>query len=245
MLFNLFKSKPVLKELIPDGFVDIHSHILPGIDDGAKDVKDSIEILGKLKNLGFSKIIGTPHTYPGVYDNSNETIKKSYDKLQNTIDTNIEIHFASEYLADNYLKEMSKNKELLTLKSNYLLIEFSYLLKQKYIFEIIFDLIISGYKPVLAHPERYPYFDKKDFFKLKKHGCLFQANLLSLSNYYHAKFINDNIKFLLKNDLINFIATDFHKISQVQYVMTKKTHLNNSNTRKIEDIFQNTISVFK
>ena len=76
MIFNLFKSKPTLKELIPDGFVDIHSHILPGSDDGAKNIEESIALISKMKEMGFSKIIGTPHTYPGLYENTNESIKK-------------------------------------------------------------------------------------------------------------------------------------------------------------------------
>ena len=78
MIFNLLKSKPTLKELIPEGFVDIHSHILPGIDDGAKNIKESLELIEKMNEMGFSKIIGTPHTYPGLYENTNESIKKSF-----------------------------------------------------------------------------------------------------------------------------------------------------------------------
>ena len=77
MIFNFLKSKPKLKELIPDGFIDIHSHVLPGIDDGAKNIEQSIKLIMKMKNLGFSKIIGPPHTYPGLYDNTSDSIKKS------------------------------------------------------------------------------------------------------------------------------------------------------------------------
>ena len=81
MIFNLFKSKPTLKELIPKGFVDIHSHILPEIDDGPKDINQSIELIKEMKKLGFAKIIGTPHTYPGLYENSIESIKGAYKKV--------------------------------------------------------------------------------------------------------------------------------------------------------------------
>ena len=81
MIFNLFKSKPNLKELIPEGFVDIHSHILPGVDDGAKDLDESLKIIDKLKQIGFKKIIGTPHTYAGVYNNTTDSIEKSYTEL--------------------------------------------------------------------------------------------------------------------------------------------------------------------
>ena len=83
MIFNLFKSKPTLNELIPKGFVDIHSHILPGIDDGAKNVEESLKLISEMKKLGFAKIITTPHTYPGLYDNTNDTILKSFNSIKN------------------------------------------------------------------------------------------------------------------------------------------------------------------
>ena len=81
MIFNLFKSKPKLKELIPKGYIDIHSHILPGVDDGAKNLEESLELIKMMKDNGFSKIIGTPHVYPGLYNNTSDSIKKSYEKL--------------------------------------------------------------------------------------------------------------------------------------------------------------------
>ena len=85
MIFNLFKSKPTLKELIPEGFVDIHSHILPGIDDGAKNIMESMLLISEMKKLGFVKVIGTPHTFIGVHDNTNESIKKSYNLLKSKL----------------------------------------------------------------------------------------------------------------------------------------------------------------
>ena len=110
MIFNLFKAKPTLKELIPDGFVDIHSHILPGIDDGAKTIEESEILLNELKKIGFSKIYGTPHTYPGLYENTNESIKKSFNKLKNFIDDSLMIDYASEYLLNNKLTEIANEK---------------------------------------------------------------------------------------------------------------------------------------
>ena len=105
MIFNLFKSKPSLKELIPDRFVDIHSHILPEIDDGAKNVKESLVLISEMKQMGFSKIIGTPHTYPGLYDNTNYSIENSFNKISKKIDSDVEVSFASEYMLDKQLIE--------------------------------------------------------------------------------------------------------------------------------------------
>ena len=114
MIFNLFKSKPTLKELIPKGFVDIHSHVLPGIDDGAKNVEESIELINNMKEMGFSKIIGTPHTYMGLYNNTNTTIKNSYNSIVNHFDNNTIIEYASEYFLDDSIIEKSEKKTLIS-----------------------------------------------------------------------------------------------------------------------------------
>ena len=97
MIFNLFKSKPSLKELIPEGFVDIHSHILPGIDDGPKDINETLILISKMKELGFSKTIATPHTYKGLYDNTTESIEESFNLVIDKINDD-EIIIYSEYI---------------------------------------------------------------------------------------------------------------------------------------------------
>ena len=100
MIFNLFKSQPILKELIPEGFIDIHSHILPGIDDGAKNVEESTRLIYEMKKLGFSKIICTPHIYPNLYDNNINSISKSFRTIQ-TKKLDLKIKYAAEYYIDN------------------------------------------------------------------------------------------------------------------------------------------------
>ena len=140
MIFNLFKSKPTLKDLIPKGFVDIHSHILPGIDDGAKTEKESVELILKMKELGFVKIIGTPHTYPGLYDNTNDSITKSYEKLKNKEIKNVKIDYASEYMIEKSLIEKARNKSLLCIKDNFVLIEMSFISAPMGLYEILYEI---------------------------------------------------------------------------------------------------------
>ena len=215
MIFNLFKSKPTLKELIPKEFVDIHSHILPGLDDGAKNINESIELITGMKKMGYSKIICTPHTYPGLYSNTSELIENSKKKLLESSELNVSISCASEYMIDTYLIEKAKNKDILTLRKNFVLIETGFLFQNKNIYNIIFEIILNGYRPILAHPERYLYFEDnfKEFWKLKKCGCKFQINLLSLINYYkNSKIINLSEK-LLKNGLIDYVGSDVHNIN--------------------------------
>lgn len=211
MIFNLFKSKPTLKELIPNGFVDIHSHVLPGIDDGAKNLNESLNLISEMRKLGFSKIIGTPHTYEGVHNNTNETIKKSFVKLKNNIHKSINLSYASEYMTDSSLIKKAKEKTLMCLKDNYVLVEMSYLAAPINIFDIIFELKVNGYIPIMAHPERYIFLHNKleQYFKLKKVGCLFQLNLLSATTFYGVQTAKITDK-LLKYDLIDFVGSDIH-----------------------------------
>ena len=169
MFFNYLKSKTTLKELIPDGFVDIHSHILPGIDDGAKNIEASLVLITEMKKMGFSKIIGTPHTYPGLYNNSNESIKYSFEKLKKEFDLDIGLSYASEYMIDSSLIKKAKDNKLMCIKENYVLIEMSYLAPPINFYEIIFELKVNGFIPILAHPERY-FFLSDNSSWLSKHG---------------------------------------------------------------------------
>ena len=218
MICNLFKSKPTLRELIPEGFIDIHSHILPGIDDGAKDVNESKELIEGMKNLGFSKIIGTPHTYSGIYDNTNESIKNSFKKIKELSINNILIGFASEYMLEKSIIEKSENNSLLCLKDNHILVEMSYISKPTNLYEILFQIIHNGYRPILAHPERYRFIQNnfKEYYKLKKVGCLFQLNLLSSTNYYGKEVAKVSDK-LLENNLIDFVGSDIHRKAHIEY----------------------------
>ena len=216
MIFNLFKSKPSLKELIPDGFVDIHSHILPGIDDGAKDIEESILLIEKMKDLGFSKIIATPHTYPGLYDNTNDSIVNSFEKINHEIDNDLNISYASEYIIDHYLIKKAEERSLLCIKDNLVLVEMSFISAPNELYEIIFQLRLNNYTPILAHPERYGYLfdDFGKFKKLENAGCYFQLNLLSTTGYYGKDILNFADKLLEKN-LINFVGSDIHSIRHI------------------------------
>ena len=212
MIFNLFKSKPTLNELIPKGFVDIHSHVLPGIDDGAKNVEESIKLINNMKEMGFSKIIGTPHTYTGLYDNTNTTIKNSYNSIINHLDNNIIIEYASEYFLDDSIIEKAEKKTLLCVKDNYVLVETNFVSKPIGLYEIIFELTVNGYVPVLAHPERYLFLHNnyKENYKLKDSGCEFQINLFSTTGLYGniiAKFSDK----LINDNLIDYAGTDIHR----------------------------------
>ena len=213
-MFSLFKSKPKLLELIPEEYVDIHCHILPGIDDGAKTMDDAEFLMNHMLDFGFTKVIATPHTMKNVWDNTKESIEATKNRVEKELPVEskkLQLHCASEYLLDANFVQLFEKNEVLTLKDNYILVEMSYLNPPIQLYDILFELQLKGYKPVLAHPERYTFFHAnfKEYEKLKKAGCLFQMNLLSSVGYY-GKDVSTIAGKLLEEDKIDFVGSDIH-----------------------------------
>ena len=213
-MLSFLKSKPTLASLIPNNYVDIHSHVLPGIDDGAKNLKDSQFILESMISLGFKKCITSPHTMANVYNNTIESInnaKKTVEEELPDLTQKLDLKAASEYYIDENFIENFKSNPLLTIKDNYVLVEMSFLNAPIQLHEYLFELQLAGYQPVLAHPERYSYYHMnfKGFEKLKKMGLKFQLNLLSSVGYYGPDATATADK-LLKNGFIDFVGSDIH-----------------------------------
>ncbi|UGS24190.1 tyrosine-protein phosphatase [Flavobacterium channae] len=224
-MLSLFKSKPKLAELIPSGYVDIHSHVLPGIDDGAQNIADTEFLLKEMKQLGFSKVITTPHTMKNVWDNTTDSIRNTHVLVQKELpelSKKVALNCASEYFLDENLMQLAQQESLLTLKDNVILIEMSYLNAPIQLYDFLFELQLKGYQLVLAHPERYNYFhsNKKEFAKLKKAGCLFQLNLLATVGYY-GKNVAETADYLLKEDLYDFVGSDIHHKNHVAAFQNK------------------------
>ena len=237
-MFNFLKSKPILKELIPKGFIDIHSHILPGIDDGAKNVKESLKLVMQMRELGFSKLIATPHTYPGLFNNTSKTIKDSYLQLKKKSKYVENVFYASEYMVDLSLVKKAEEKSLLTLKKNYVLIEMSYFSAVNNLYEIIFQLRMNDYIPILAHPERYVFLhNNKEITKIKNAGCKLQVNLLSSIGYYGVE-VSKQTDYLLTNNLVDFVGSDIHNQSHIS-AFSKKIII--KNIRKLTEVIEKNI----
>ena len=221
-MLSLFKSKPKLSELIPSGYVDIHSNVLPGIDDGASTLEDTQFLIEEMRQLGFTKVITTPHTMNNIWDNTPESIENALTKTKSELSLPFEIEAASEYLLDESVITKAKNKELLTVKGNFVLVELSYLNAPIQLYDFLDQLQVEGYHVVLAHPERYTYFhsNKKEYQKLKKAGCLFQLNLLSTVGYY-GKDAAEIANYLLKKDLYDFTGSDIHHKNHIKAYQNK------------------------
>lgn len=213
-MFSLFKSKPKLFELIPENYVDIHSHVLPGIDDGAKTIEDTRFLLNEMLDFGFKKVITTPHTMKNVWDNTKTAILEAKAKVEKELPSEsnrLQLSCASEYFLDADFVKLFETESLLTLKENYVLVEMSYLNAPIQLYDILFELQLKGYKPILAHPERYIFFHSNfsEYEKLKKAGCLFQMNLLSSVDYY-GKEVSLIAEKLLAKEMIDFVGSDIH-----------------------------------
>ena len=242
-MISFFKSKPKLADLIPAGFIDIHSHLLPGIDDGAKSIEDTSEMLLKLKSIGFEKCITTPHSLPGVWENTKEGILTSFIQTKSELPKSISemLHItASEYMMNETFHERIQTDELLTIKDNLVLVEMSYLNPPLALLDIIFELKLKGYQPILAHPERYFFYhqNQKMYKTLKELDVLFQLNLLSVVGYYGSSvaIIADR---LLKENLIDFVGSDVHHMQHVNSFQNKI--IIKSEKKLIEAIERNSI----
>lgn len=213
-MFLFFKNKPVLKDLIPSNYVDIHSHLLPGIDDGALTFEQTLELVQALQGFGVSQFITTPHIMYQVWDNTKESVLAVKDQTIFKLEKNeIRVPFraASEYLMDNQFVKLFQTAELLTLKDNYVLVEMSYINAPMQLYNILFDLQVAGYIPVLAHPERYTFYHNNfdEYVKLKRVGCLFQLNLLAVVGYY-GEAIAKIAEQLLQKGMYDFVGSDVH-----------------------------------
>lgn len=214
IMFSFFKPKPQLKQLLDNSYIDIHSHILPGIDDGSKNNADSELLLNGMIAMGFKKSITTPHTIKNSWDNTKESITATTRQLYTDFpqQTNrLQLQCASEYYLDDHFVSQFQSEDLLTLKNKHVLVEMSYMNAPLQLFDILFELQVKGYTPVLAHPERYSFYHEnfQAYHQLKKAGCLFQMNLLSSVGYY-GDAVMQTANELLKNKLIDFVGSDMH-----------------------------------
>lgn len=191
--------------------VDMHNHLLPGIDDGAVDIGQSIQFIHALGNLGFSRFHCTPHIFTELYPNNAETIGMALSAVKAAlieVQPELEIFAAAEYMVDETFRV---NQHLLCLPGQHILIEMSYLHEMPDIEQIILELLAKNFNVILAHPERYTFYHHtpERYQRLKDMGVLFQLNLLSVAGYY-GKGVKHAAEYLLKEKKYDFAGTDLH-----------------------------------
>ncbi|TXK36510.1 capsular biosynthesis protein [Pontibacter qinzhouensis] len=200
--------------------VDMHSHILPGLDDGAESLEQSLELVRAMQALGYRKLIMTPHIMSDFYKNTPAGIRKKLRVLQDAVaeaKIDMELACAAEhYLDEGFIKKLESKEELLTFGDNYLLFETSFLNEPLNLNEAVFLMRTQGYRPVLAHPERYTYFSGKykELVALREKGVLFQINMNSLVGYYSGA-ARATAEKLVDDGMVDFLGTDAHAIKHI------------------------------
>ena len=202
---------------------DMHSHLIPGIDDGSPDLETSVKMIGGLTELGFKKLITTPHIMQDMYPNKREDILQRFTSLKEHLESekiNVQIEAAAEYFLDDNLKKLLANKEpLLSFGDDLVLVEFSMASEPIDFKELLFEMQMQNYQPVIAHPERYVYHERnKDFFEeLKSAGYYFQLNIMALAGAY-GKSVNELAKYFIKHQYYELAGTDLHNPHQLVHL---------------------------
>jgi protein-tyrosine phosphatase len=202
-------------------YADMHSHLIPAIDDGSPDIETSMVLIKGMADIGFRKLITTPHIMWDMYRNNKEDILSRIETVKDEVKKKgwgVDIQTAAEYFLDDHVSDLLKEKNrLLTIDDNKVLVEFSMASPPLILKDILFEFQMQGYQPVIAHPERYIYLEhgKQFYDELKDIGCLFQLNILSLGSYY-GKSVHELALYLIKKGYYNLVGTDLHHIRHLE-----------------------------
>jgi len=219
-MFSIFKRNKSNAENFEWLGADMHSHLVPGIDDGAADMAAAVSLAKGLSQLGFKKAITTPHVLWEMYANTPQIIQTGCAAVKQQLaleKVELELGAAAEYFIDDHFESALAAKEpLLTLKDKLVLVEFSMITAPFDLRDTLFNLQMQNYVPIIAHPERYIYLrNKKVFFdELKESGALFQVNLLSLVGHYGTS-VQELAEYLIKKEAYDFAGTDLHNLRQL------------------------------
>ena len=245
-MLDWFHKKKYLADYL-EGLVDIHNHILPGIDDGAQNLEESLAMIRAFGELGINRFIATPHMFPALYPNTPKTINASRQHLMEGLmdegSTSVSVEAAAEHMIDDSIEDLLASGAYMPIRGNYMLVEMSYLQPSLNFDEAIVQISGKGITPILAHPERYFYLHQKPhlYREYKNKGILFQMNMLSLGEYY-GKDVQLMARKLLEQDMIDFMASDAHGLKHLKAL--RELQVKEKEADRLLPILHNSISVF-
>lgn len=213
-MFGIFGKKKhnLLASGILSGATDIHSHLVPGVDDGSPDIEHTIEMLSYMEELGYKELWLTPHSMEDL-QNTADKLKAAFNTIQEYYKGPLKLNLSSEYMMDSGFLPKLHRGDILPIgeKGNHLLVETSYMYGPENLNQILEEVFNKGYQPIIAHPERYMYMEWEDYEALKEKGYKFQLNLNSLSGYYGQRpfDISDDLLF---NGMYDFVGSDLHHL---------------------------------
>ena len=214
-IFSFFTKKTLPSFPFHQLKTDVHSHLIPGIDDGSPDPETSIVLLKGMIDLGYENLTATPHVMEDMWRNNTETITNGFAVLKKAMGEagiNNEVRMAAEYLVDgNFTRLLEEKSELLTIQDNKVLIEISFIEPPRNLKETIFEMLMQGYHPVFAHPERYNYYYKRldELKSIRDAGCIFQSNILSFSGYY-GPAAQQCAEWMAEKGMVDLLGSDLH-----------------------------------
>lgn len=209
-ILGFLKRKYALSDGVLAGATDSHSHILFGVDDGIATLEDSLAVLALEESVGIKEVWCTPHVMDDL-SNTTESLKERFQQLQQAYKGPIKLHLAAEYMLDSEFERRLAQGDLLTIGDSLLLVETSMNVPPYNFGEILQEIMAKGYRPLLAHPERYRYLQLKDYQHLDSIGVHFQLNLPSLLGYY-GESAQKKAKDLLRNGWYKRLGSDCHRL---------------------------------
>ena len=214
-MFGLFNRRTsILESGLLKGAVDQHSHILYGLDDGVKTQEDSLAILRFLEEQGVSEVWFTPHVMEDV-PNTTEAIRARFEELKSVYEGGLQLHLAAEYMIDTLFEKRLEQKDLLEHGEEVVLVETSAIAPPINLWVVLDNMLKSGYRPLIAHPERYRYMDREDYRELHNMGCLLQMNLPSIVGFY-GESARQRALYLLDKGWYRMVGSDCHRFKAIQ-----------------------------
>ena len=206
---------------------DVHSHFIPGIDDGSKSIEESVELITEMEKMGYSKVITTPHIMSDYYRNTPEIILSGLDKVREALvkaGSKMQIEAAAEYYIDFDFQDKIKEKKLLTFGNNYVLFEMPFIGEPQTLNTVIFDMQMAGYKPVLAHVERYAFWhtEYEKIQSMKDKGVLLQLNINSLSGHYSPQ-VRKIAEKMVDENMFDLLGSDCHNTNHIGLLNQTRT----------------------
>ena len=214
-MFGLFNRRTsVLDSGLLKGAVDQHSHILYGLDDGVKTQEDSLAILRFLEEQGVSEVWFTPHVMEDV-PNTTEGIRARFEELKAVYDGGLKLHVAAEYMIDTLFEERLSKRDLLEHGEEVVLVETSAIAPPFNLWVVLEQMLKAGYRPLIAHPERYRYMEPEDYRELHNLGCFLQMNLPSIVGFY-GESARQRAQYLLDKGWYRMVGSDCHRFKAIQ-----------------------------
>ena len=221
-MFKIFGRKNKKEEAKLFYNTDMHCHIMPGVDHGSQSVEESLAMLHAEMDMGISRVILTPHVTAETFENTPESLAQGFATLKQAVENeglDIELHYSAEYRIDEYWTDQYAKGAVVPMPGKYLLLENSFVQELISIDDMMFDLLSSGYKPILAHPERYSYYYQRHsrYEKLHNAGVKFQINILSLAGYFGG-MARENAMWLLEHNLVDMLGSDMHSMDHADII---------------------------